>query len=153
MIESHILRLEGKKMKRLILTLAIVVAAAAPTAVADPPILRVAPANLNFGTRPVGTATIKSALITNGSASPVLVTFDIVSMPDDFGFEAPGFTCPPAGGFVLAPRESCVATAAFRPSEFFAGLHQTAAVQVVASDPSTGAVLASELLTMTGTGK
>jgi hypothetical protein len=140
-------------MKRLILTLAIVAAAAAPAAVASPPILRVAPTTLNFGTRAVGTETIRSALITNSSASPVLVTFDIVSMPDDFGFEAPGFTCPPAGGFVLAPSESCEATAAFRPSEFFAGLVQTAAVRVVASDPSTGTVLASELLRMTGTGK
>jgi hypothetical protein len=140
-------------MKRLILTLAIVMAAAAPTALASQSTLRIAPTKLNFGTRPVGTETIKSALITNRSASPVLVTFDIVSMPDDYGFEAPGFTCPPAGGFVLAPGESCVATAAFRPSEFFTGLHQTAAVQVVASDPSTGAVLASELLTMSGTGK
>jgi hypothetical protein len=140
-------------MKRLILTLAIVAAAAVPTAAACPTILRVAPATLNFGTRAVATETIKSAWITNGSASPVLVSFDIVSMPDDFGFEAPGFTCPPAGGFVLAPGERCKATAAFRPSEFFAGLVQTAAVRVVASDPSTGAVLASKLLTMTGKGK
>jgi len=140
-------------MKRLILTLAIVVAAAAPAAVASPSVLRVAPTKLNFGTRPVGTETIKSAVITNRSASPILVTFDIVSMPDDFGFEAPGFTCPPAGGFVLAPGESCVATAAFRPSEFFIGLQQTAAVEVVASDPLSGAVLATELLTMTGTGR
>ncbi len=140
-------------MKRLILTLALFAAAAAPIAVADPSLLKVAPAQLNFGTRSVGTATIKSALIANRSASLVAVTFDIVSMPDDFGFEAPGFTCPPAGGFVLAPGESCVATAAFRPTEFFAGDPETAAVRVVASDPSTGAVLASELLTMTGTGK
>ena len=100
-----------------------------------------------------GTETIKSATITNASDSPVVVNFDIVSMPDDFGFEAPGLTCPPAGGFVLAPGESCVATAAFRPSEFFIGLHQTAGVQVVASDPSTGAVLASQLLAMSGTGR
>ena len=140
-------------MKRLILTLALLAAAAAPIAVADPSLLKVAPAQLNFGTRSVGTATIKSALIANRSASPVVVTFDIVSMPDDFGFEAPGFTCPPAGGFVLAPGESCVATAAFRPTELFAGDPETAAVRVVASDPSTGAVLTSELLTMTGTGK
>jgi hypothetical protein len=140
-------------MKRLILTLALLGAVAAPTAVAGPSILRLAPAKFNFGTRPVGTENIKSALLTNTSASPVLVTFDILSMPDDFGFEAPGLTCPPAGGFVLAPSESCVATAAFRPSEFFAGLHQTAAVAIVASDPSTGAVLDSETLTMSGTGK
>ena len=140
-------------MKRLILTLAMLTAAAAPTAVADRPVLRVAPANLNFGTRAVGTETIRSALIANGSDSPIYMTFDIVSMPDDFGFEAPGFTCPPAGGIVLAPGESCEATAAFRPSEFFAGEPQTASVQVVASDPSTGAALAGVLLTMTGTGK
>ena len=140
-------------MKRLILSLAMVTAVAAPTAVAHPPILRVAPPSLNFGTRAVGTETIRSALITNGSASPIFMTFDMVSMPDDFGFEAPGFTCPPAGGIVLAPGESCVATAAFRPSEFFAGEPQAASVQVVASDPSTGAALASLLLTMTGTGK
>jgi hypothetical protein len=140
-------------MKRLVLTLALVTAAAAPTAVADPPVLRVAPSNLNFGTRAVGTETIRSATVTNASGSPILVSFDIVRMPDDFGFEAPGFTCPPAGGFVLAPGESCVATAAFRPSELFAGEPQTAAVRVVASDPSTGAEVASVLLTMTGTGK
>jgi hypothetical protein len=140
-------------MKRLVLIFALFAAAAAPAAVAASPILKVAPDQLNFGTRPVGTETIKSAVITNRSASPLLVTFEIVRMPDDFGFEAPGFTCPPAGGFVLAPGESCVATAAFRPSEFFAGERQTAAVRVVASDPSTGAVLASVLLTMTGTGK
>jgi hypothetical protein len=140
-------------MKRLILTVGVLAAVAAPTAVAEPSLLRVAPAHLNFGTRPVGTETIRSARITNQSSSPVLVTFDIVSMPDDFGFEAPGFTCPPAGGFVLAPGESCEATAAFRPTEFFAGEPETAAVRVVASDPSTGAVLASQLLTMSGTGR
>ena len=140
-------------MKRLILTLAIVMAAAAPTALASQSTLRIAPTKLNFGTRPVGTETIKSALITNRSASPVLVTFDIVSMPDDYGFEAPGFTCPPAGGFVLAPGESCEATAAYRPTEFFAGTTETAAVDIVASDPSTGTVLATETLTMRGTGR
>jgi hypothetical protein len=135
------------------LMLALFGAAAAPTALADPSLLTIAPTQLNFGTRSVGTETIRSARITNHGGSPVLVAFDIVSMPDDFGFEAPGFTCPPAGGFVLAPGESCEATAAFRPTEFFAGAPETAAVRVVASDPSTGAVLASELLTMTGTGK
>jgi HYDIN/CFA65/VesB-like, Ig-like domain len=141
-------------MKRLILTIALFAAAAAPTAAAESPVLKLSPEQLNFGTRPVGTETIKSATITNRSDSPLLITFDIVSMPDDFGFEAPGFTCPPAGGFILAPGESCKATAAFRPTEFFAGDRQTAAVRVVASDPSNpGAVLGSELLTLSGTGK
>ena len=140
-------------MKRLILMLALLAVAAAPSAVAVAPVLKVTPSQLNFGTRPVGTETIKSALLTNRSASPILVTFEIFSMPDDFGFEAPGFTCPPAGGFMLAPGESCVATAAFRPSEFFAGHVQTAAVRVVASDPATNVELASVLLTMSGTGK
>lgn len=82
--------------------------------------MKLSPEQLNFGTRPVGMETIKSAAITNRSDSPLLITFDIVSMPD-VGFEAPCFTCPPEGGFVLAPGESCKATAAFRPSEFFAG--------------------------------
>ena len=75
-------------------------------------------------------------------------------MPDDFGFEADGYTCPPAGGFGLAPGESCVATAAFRrPSELFAGDKQTAAVRVVASNPSTGVEITSKLLELSGTGK
>ena len=41
-------------MKRLILTSALLAAGAAPMAVADPPLLKVAPAELNFGTRSGG---------------------------------------------------------------------------------------------------
>ena len=141
-------------MKRLILTVGILAAVVvAQGAVAGPSLLRVAPSELNFGTRAVGTETIRTARITNQGSSPIFVTFDIVSMPDDFGFEAPGFTCPPAGGFLLGPGESCDATAAYRPSAFFAGEPETAAVRVVASDPSSGAVLDSQLLRMTGTGR
>jgi hypothetical protein len=140
-------------MKRVICAVAVLAAVAIPAASADPPVIQLAPAHLSFGTRPVGTETIKSARLTNRSDSPVLITFDIVSMPDDYGFEAPGFTCPPAGGFVLAPGESCEATAAYRPTEFFAGTTETAAVDIVASDPATGTVLAAETLTMKGTGR
>jgi hypothetical protein len=144
---------KGDQMKRLVWVVAMLAAVAAPSAGAEAPVLSIAPAHLSFGTRLVGTETIRSAWITNRSSSPVLVTFDVVSMPDDFGFEAPGFTCPPAGGFVLGPGENCIATAAYRPTEFFAGELETASVRVVASDPSTGAEIASELLTMSGTGR
>jgi hypothetical protein len=54
---------------------------------------------------------------------------------------------------VLNPGESCEATAAYRPSEFFAGSLETASVGVVATDPATGSVVASEVLSLSGSGR
>ena len=117
-------------------------------------ILRVTPSTVKFGTRPVGSFTLKDAVITNISSSSVNLLVSIDRMPDDFSFGLlPGSTCPPFEPTAFGPGASCSAVVGFRPSEFFAGQDQVARLRATATGPSTGAVLESVLIDYTGKGK
>jgi hypothetical protein len=122
-------------------------------AAADPSLLRISPKQINFGTRPVGSENFDSVTVTNTTSSELRILVS-AGLPDDFGFGLlPGSTCPALDpGGILAPGESCVAVVRFSPTEFFAGLHQTGTLTVTASDPTTGAVLETQVVTVKGRG-
>jgi hypothetical protein len=117
-------------------------------------VLRVTPSAVKFGTKPVGSFTLKGARVTNVSSNTVNVLVTILYEPDDFSFGLlPGSTGPVFDPAPLAPGASCDAVVGFRPSEFFAGLQQLAALLATATDPTSGEVLASERIDFTGRGK
>lgn len=120
---------------------------------APPGMLRVAPPTVHFGTKQVGTFTLKGAVITNASSRPINMFVAIDSMPDDFSFGLwPGSTCDPFQPAPLAPGDSCKAVVGFRPSDFFTGHEQHAALEAIATDPDTGEVLETALIDFFGTG-
>lgn len=126
----------------------------AATASAATNVLKVTPKSVNFGTQPVGSFTLKGARITNTSSTSVLLLVTPHVSPDDFSFGLlPGSTCPALAADVLLPGESCQAVMGFRPSEFFAGQEQTAALLATATDPVTGAVLEAQIIEFTGKGR
>src|SRR5881296_2443884 len=102
---------------------ALSVAVLAGKAKSDRPVvLRVAPPAVHFGTKPVGSFTLKGAIITNAGSSSVNFLVSIDRMPDDFSFGLlPGSTCPPFEPTPLGPGESCSTVVGFRPSDYFAG--------------------------------
>jgi hypothetical protein len=131
-----------------LLALNLGIAASAATGV-----LAVKPPTVNFGTKPVGSFTVKGATVTNTSSETVNVLVTIEREPDDFSFGLlPGQTCPVFEPAPLAPGESCVVVMGFRPSEFFAGQKQFATLRVTATDPA-GGVVDSVLIDFVGRGK
>ncbi|MGH3118248.1 MAG: hypothetical protein ACRDQ2_14285 [Gaiellales bacterium] len=142
-------------MKRLMaLLLAILVTVVANgTVLAAGSALKASPSSVKFGTKPVGSITLKGTRLTNRSEATinVLVT---AGLPDDFAFGLfPGSTCPVFDPEPLAPGESCVAVVQFRPTEFFAGEQQTATLIAIASDPASGTEVATLFIDFTGTGR
>jgi hypothetical protein len=128
------------------------VASAATAAGTD--LLRANPKRVNFGTKAVGTFTVKGSTIANAGSSDVLVQTSAVRMPDQFSWGLlPGQTCPIFSPELLAAGESCDIVAAFRPEDFFVGLEDVAVLQVTATDPSTGATLDTVLVEFRGVGK
>ena len=116
--------------------------------------LRAAPKRVNFGTKAVGTFTVKGSTITNTGATDLLVQTSALLMPDQFSWGLlPGQTCPIFSAEVLAAGASCDIAVAFRPEEFFAGHEETAALQVTATDPATGAIVATIAVEFRGVGK
>lgn len=116
--------------------------------------LKASPKRVNFGTKAVGTFTVKGATITNTGGSAVLVQTSAVRMPDQFSWGLlPGQTCPIFSPELLAPGDSCDIVTGFRPEEFFAGLEDTAVLQVTATDPTTGATVDTVLVEFRGVGK
>jgi hypothetical protein len=144
-------------MKAVLVCVAGVVLAAggATTAAAEPAgLLKASPKRVNFGTKAVGTFTIKGLTITNTGSTDVLVQTSAVRMPDQFSWGLlSGQTCPIFSPALLAAGASCDIVVAFRPEEFFVGLDDMAVLQVTASDPSTGGVLGSVLVEFDGIGK
>jgi hypothetical protein len=126
---------------------------AAPAAVSSD-VLRVSPPRVQFGTKQVGTFTLKGAMVANTSSSTVDVLVTVVAEPDDFSFGLlPGSTCPVLAPAPLAPGEKCDAVVGFRPTELFAGHEQVATLLATATDPVSGAVLGTVLIDFVGTGK
>jgi hypothetical protein len=133
-------------------TLLLVIVAGA--ALAAGPLLKASPSSVNFGTRPVGSISLKATRLTNRSDATINIFVTVAAEPDDFSFGLlPGSTCPVLAPAALARGESCDAVAQFRPTEFFAGQHQTATLLATATDPTSGTVLATVLIDFTGTGK
>jgi hypothetical protein len=132
----------------------LLLVAAAGVTLAAPPVLKTSPSTVNFGTRPVGSMTLKAARLTNRSDTTINVLVTVAALPDDFSFGLlPGSTCPVFEPAPLAPGESCDAVVQFRPTEFFAGDQQSATLLATATDPATGVVLAMIPIDFTGTGR
>jgi hypothetical protein len=152
-------RTKGDKAVRIsaLATFALVAAltfASGSTAAGSDEVLRVTPPAVKFGTKPVGTFTLKGARVANVSSSTVNVIVTILAEPDDFSFGIlPGSTCPVFGPAPLEAGAACDAVVGFRPSEFFAGHEQVASLLVTATDPVSGAVLDTETIDFTGRGK
>jgi hypothetical protein len=131
-----------------LLALTLGIGASAATSV-----LAVRPPRVNFGTKPVGSFTVKGATVTNTSSETVSVLVTGERVPDDFSYGLlPGQTCPVLEPAPLAPGESCVVVMGFRPSKFFAGQKQFATLSVTATDPA-GEVVDSLLIDFVGRGK
>ena len=143
----------GNATRTLALALVLAAMAAGGASSATQGVLRVKPKTVKFGVKPVGSSTFKGATIKNVSSSAVNLVVTITRSPDDFGFVVPPSTCPVFDPAALAPGESCEAVMRFSPSEFFAGQDQMAQLQAQATDPATGAVLATVLIDFTGRGK
>jgi len=127
---------------------AVVSAEAAASAV-----LKARPEQVSFGTRPVGSHTLKGTKVTNTSSARVQVLVQ-GGLPDDFSFGLlPGSTCPVfSPGEIFVPGQSCEAVVDFHPSEFFAGQEQVATLTALAYDVDTGLLLDTQLITFTGRG-
>jgi hypothetical protein len=133
----------------------LLIAGLAPTATANETgVLKAAPKRVNFGTRTVGTITVKGSTITNTGSSDLLVQTTAVRMPDQFswGF-LPGQTCPISSPELLPAGTSCGVVTAFRPEEFFVGLEDAAVLALTATDPSTGATVETIVVVFRGVGK
>jgi hypothetical protein len=117
-------------------------------------LLKASPKQVNFGTKAVGTFTVKGSTITNTGPSDVLVQTSAVRMPDQSSWGLlPGQTCPIFSAEVLAAGSSCDIVTGFRPEEFFVGLENLAVLQVTATDPATAATLDTIQVEFRGVGK
>lgn len=117
-------------------------------------VLRASPKRVNFGTKLVGTFTVKGSTITNTSSSDLLVQTSAVRMPDQFSWGLlPGQTCPIFSPEILVAGESCGIVAGFRPEDFFVGLEDRAVLALTATDPATGSVIETVAVEFRGTGK
>jgi hypothetical protein len=124
------------------------------TAGEEASLLKATPKRVNFGTKAVGTFTLREATITNTGSTDVLVQTSAVRMPDQFSWGLlPGQTCPIFIPAILTGGESCDVVVGFRPEEFFVGLEDTAVLQVAATDPVTGSTLDSVLIEFRGVAK
>lgn len=120
---------------------------------ASPTLLEIAPDQIDFDTRPVGSENFAAVTVTNRSTSDLRVLAS-AALPDDFGFGLlPGSTCPVlASGGIVAPRASCDAVVRFSPTDFFAGLRQVGELIVTASEPATSTLLETHRVPVIGEG-
>ena len=143
-------------MRRIAVLVSLAALLAPSSAIAAPWLLSVSPQRVNFGTKAVGTTTFKTITITNTSTSSLQVSVT-GGLPDDFGWGPVNLEedlCVFSGGELLAPGETCRIFVRFSPTEFFVQFaRQTGALEVTASDPATGAILETTVLTITGTGR
>jgi hypothetical protein len=131
--------------------------AATPAAAASRTAIKVAPKEIDFGARAVtdpATDYYDGVKVTNASGR----TLDVLvaaGLPDDFGFGLmPGSTCPVFDTDPhMLPGASCRAVVRFTPTAFFAGWLQTGTMTIDATDPATGAAVASIQVPVSGTGK
>jgi hypothetical protein len=146
-------------MKPLIALVAAVAVAVLPAtaAAASGTVIKVAPKQIDFGTRAVTdppTDYFDGVKITNSSPRTLRVIV-AAGLPDDFGFGLmPGSTCPVfETDPPMASGSSCRAIVRFTPTAFFAGWHQTGTMTITATDPATGELVAAVDVSVSGTGK
>ena len=143
-------------MKRILggCLIALAIGGGAAAAADEPSLLRASPKRVNFGTKLVGTFTVKGSTIANTSSSDLLVQTSAVRMPDQFSWGLlAGQTCPIFSAEIVSAGESCDIVTGFRPEDFFAGLDDMAVLALTATDPSTGSVVARVEVEFRGTGK
>jgi len=142
-------------MRRSVLVAAVLVAMGVPAAPssASSTEIKVAPKEIAFGTRTVGTDYYDGVKVTNVSGRPLQVLVE-AGLPDDFGFGfMPGSTCPVlTPGEVMDDGESCRAVVRFSPTAFFAGWLQMGTLTITATDTTTGSVTRVEV-PVSGRGK
>jgi len=137
---------------------AVALAVLAPTAAASRgTLIRVAPKEIDFGTRAVtdpATDYYDGVKISNTSGRTLHVVV-AAGLPDDFGFGLmPGSTCPVFDTDPpMSSGTSCRAVVRFTPTAFFAGWHQTGTMTITATDPATGELVTSVEVPISGTGK
>jgi hypothetical protein len=136
--------------------LAAMAIAAAPAAAATRPVIKVAPKEIDFGTRAVtepSTDYYDGVKVTNTSDRTLNVLVS-AGLPDDFGFGLmPGSTCPVFDSDPpMPPGASCRAVVRFTPTAFFAGSFQTGTMIIDARDVVTGALVTSIQVPVSGTG-
>jgi hypothetical protein len=133
--------------------LLLVVSTASVAFAAPADVLAAKPASIDFHFQRVGTENYKRTKITNTSDAPIALLVD-GGLPDDFGFGLlPGSTCPVLAREIFAPGDSCYIVVRFSPTEFFAGWHAEGELIATAADPTTGAIVATLIIAVTGTGK
>jgi hypothetical protein len=117
-------------------------------------VLKVTPPTVHFGTKPIGSFTLKSATVTNTSSGTIDLLVTVRREWDNFSFGLlPGSTCPVLEPEPLTPGESCDVVVGFRPSEFFIGLRQDEVLLASATDRLTGEALESVQIVFLGRGK
>jgi len=146
-----------KPLTLLASALATMAVAATPAAAATGTVIKLAPKQIDFGTRAVTdppTDYYDGVKVTNASRRTLQVIVT-AGLPDDFGFGLmPGSTCPVfTSDPPMEPGDSCRAVVRFTPTEFFAGWHQTGTLTITATDPDSGQVVASVEVPVSGTGK
>jgi hypothetical protein len=119
--------------------------------------IKVAPKQVDFGTRLITdppTDYYEGVKVTNASGTTLQVIV-AAGLPDDFGFGLmPGSTCPVfTTDPPMPPRATCQAVVRFTPTAFFAGWLQTGTMTITATDPATGAFVSSLEVPVSGTGK
>jgi hypothetical protein len=139
-------------MKRIAAVALVAVATVAALPVSAPAatkVLRVTPRKANFGTKPVGSESLKSVTVTNSSSETIILDIDLIKDWDDFNTGVAGTTCT-GSDQPLAPGESCEVVVRFNPSEGFEGLKQDQILRATATDPVTGEVLDSVQIVFVG---
>lgn len=89
------------------------------------PSVGLSPTSLDFGEQTVGTVSATQVVtLTNTSGTPLNVASITLAgaFPGDYGFD-PSTTCPLSGGQV-PPRDSCLISLLFAPSDLATGLHK-----------------------------
>jgi hypothetical protein len=128
-----------------------------PASAGSATMFRVAPKGIDFGIRAITdplTDYYDGVKITNASGRTLHVIV-AAGLPDDFGFGLmPGSTCPVfETDPPMSSGASCRAVVRFTPSPFFAGWKQTGTMAITATDPTTGALVTSVEVRVSGTGR
>lgn len=96
--------------------------------------------SVNFGTKPVGWFTVKTATVINTSSATINRRIAVTRDWDDYSTGLTGSPCPFFEPAPLAPRRELCRAGGFRPSFDFVGLKQDQRMLIKATDPLTSAV-------------
>ena len=132
-----------------VVVLVLALLAVVPAAATAADVLKVTPGTVNFGSKPVGSSTVKATTITNTSDEAVSLSLALVRSWDDFAGPAGG-TCAGLEPALLQPGESCTVMERFSPSETFLKIKQDQIWLATATDPQSGAVLETEEIVFLG---